>query len=106
MFFELRHYTATEGNRDALVKMMEEEVIPFQTKAGMVILGSFVAEENTDHYYWIRRFRSEEEREKLYAAVYQSDTWKNDIGPRIGPLIQREKIEVTRILATPRSPMQ
>ena len=106
MFFELRHYTATEGNRDALVKMMEEEVIPFQTKAGMVILGSFVAEENSDGYFWIRRFRSEAEREKLYAEVYQSDTWKNDIGPRIGPLIQREKIDVKRIVATPRSPMQ
>ena len=45
MFFELRQYTATPGSRDALVKIMEDDVIPFQTKCGMVILGSFVGEE-------------------------------------------------------------
>ena len=106
MFFELRQYTATPGNRDALVKIMEEEVIPFQTKCGMVILGSFVAEENADAYVWIRRFASESERERLYTDVYQSDFWKNDVGPRVGPLIIRESINVTRLLATPRSPIQ
>jgi hypothetical protein len=30
------------GQRDNWVKCMEEEIIPFQVKLGMVILGSFV----------------------------------------------------------------
>ena len=106
MFFELRQYTATPGNRDALVKIMEEDVIPFQTKCGMVILGSYVDEETPDGYVWIRRFTDEAGREQLYKDVYQSDFWKNDIGPRIIPLIIREQINVRRLVATPRSPMQ
>ena len=106
MLFELRQYTATPGNRDSLVKMMEEEVIPMQTAAGMVILGSFIGEEDANAYVWIRRFRDEAERERLYEAVYQSAKWKEDIGPRIMPLLDRETIKVTRLLATPRSPIQ
>jgi len=51
----------------------------------------------------LRRFESEEDRERLYDAVYQSDTWKNDIGPRVGDLIDREQIKVTRLEATSKS---
>jgi hypothetical protein len=102
-FFELRQYRMRPGQREAWVKMMEEEIIPFQTKKGMVICGSFVGEEDKDLYVWLRRFESEEEREKLYEDVYQSDTWKNDIGPRVGDLIDREQIKVTRIESTAKS---
>ncbi len=105
-FFELRQYTATAGNRAALVKMMEEEVIPMQTAAGMVILGSFISEEDENTYVWIRRFKTEAERAKLYKKVYESAHWKEDIGPRILPLIDVSAINVKRILATGRSPIQ
>ena len=50
-----------------------------------------------------RGTESEEERERLYEDVYQSDVWKNDIGPRVGELIDREQIKVTRIEATTKS---
>ena len=106
MLYELRQYTATTGNRDALVKMMEEEVIPFQVKQGMVILGSFVGEEDPDAYVWIRRFKNEDERKALYASVYESSYWKDDVGPRIGPLLHRETIKVTRLTPTAKSPLQ
>lgn len=102
-FFELRQYRMRPGQRDAWVKMMEEEIIPFQVSKGMVISGSFVGEEDKDLYVWLRRFESEEERERLYEAVYQSDHWKNEIAPRVGELIDREQIKVTRIEATPKS---
>ena len=106
MLYELRQYTAQEGQRDALVKMMEEEVIPFQVKQGMVILASFVGEDGPDNYVWIRRFKDEAERKALYAAVYESDFWKNDVGPRIGPLLKRDQINVTRLTPTAKSPLQ
>ena len=60
---------------------METEIIPFQISPGMGDRGSWVGEEEEDLYVWIRRFDSEAERERLYEAVYQSDTWLNDIGP-------------------------
>ena len=62
MFFELRQYRTQPGQRDAWVKFMEEEIIPFQVAKGMVIVGSFVAQEEEDLYVWIRRFESEEDR--------------------------------------------
>lgn len=106
MFFELRQYRTKPGQRQNWVKFMEEEIIPFQVAKGMVILGSFVGEEEDDLYVWIRRFESEEDRKKLYQAVYESDHWKNDIAPQIPAMLDRDKIVVTRIEATPKSVLQ
>ena len=54
-------------------------------------------------YVWLRRFESEAEREKQYAAVYEDDHWKTSISPRIGALIDREATHVQRIIPTSRS---
>ena len=106
MFFELRQYVVRPGKQAEWVKCMEEEIIPFQVKMGMVILGSFVGEDDDSVYVWIRRFESEAERKRLYDAVYQSDYWKSEISPRVPTMIDREKIKVTRLVATPRSVIQ
>ena len=84
MFFELRQYHVRPGQRDNWVKCMEEESV----------------------YVWIRRFENEQERKRLYDAVYQSDYWKNQIAPRVPTLIDREQAKVTRLVATPRSVIQ
>jgi hypothetical protein len=106
MFFELRQYHVRPGQREKWVKCMEEEIIPFQVKMGMVILGSFVGEEDESVYVWIRRFENEQERKRLYDLVYQSDYWKNEIAPKVPTLIDREQIKVTRLMATPHSVIQ
>ncbi|PKB78209.1 MAG: NIPSNAP family containing protein [SAR202 cluster bacterium Io17-Chloro-G9] len=101
MFLELRQYRTQPGQRDNWVKFMEEIIIPFQVSKGMVIVGSFVGEQEQDLYVWIRRFESESERERLYEAVYQSDEWLNNISPKIPGMLDRDKIVVTRIEPTP-----
>ena len=106
MFFELREYRTLPGQRENWVNFMEEEIIPFQVSKGMVILGSFTGEEEDDLYIWIRRFESEEQREQLYEAVYQSERWVNEIGPKVPQMLDRDKIVVRRIEATPRSVIQ
>ncbi len=106
MLFELRQYRMRPGQRDKWVQLMESEIIPFQTSKGMHIMGSWVGEEDTDLFIWIRRFESESERVRLYAEVYESDHWKNSISPRIGELIDREQIKVTRMEPTPASAMR
>jgi NIPSNAP protein len=106
VIFELRQYRTRPGLRETWVRFMEEVIIPFQTEKGMVVIGSFVGEQESDLYVWIRRFASEEERVQLYNDVYQSDRWKNEIGPRVGELIDREQIKVTRLVATPKSVLQ
>jgi hypothetical protein len=103
MFFEFRQYTIFPGKRAEWVKYMESVVIPFQVSKGMVVVGSFVDEEDENLYYWIRRFKNEKERERLYKNVYESPEWKNEIGPHIGELLDRKKIVVKRIVPTPKS---
>ena len=103
MLFELRIYRTRTGQRDAWVKFFEEELIPYQTSKGMVVVGSFVSEQDEDQYVWIRRFDSEEDRARLYQAVYESDHWKNTLSPRVGELIDREQIQVIRLRPTPKS---
>ena len=106
MFFELRQYRVKQGQRENWVRFMEETIIPFQIAEGMVVIGSFVGEQEEDLYVWIRRFESEEQREALYAKVYQSDYWKNEIAPLVGDMLDRDRTHVTRIVATPRSVIQ
>ena len=91
MLIELREYTVRPGKRDEWVKMMEEEIIPFQIQNGIAVLGSFVCEDNDGIYVWMRRFESEEDRVKKYEAVYESDHWKNNLLPKVVGLVDREK---------------
>ena len=103
MLIELRQYQTQPGTRDKLVEVMENDVIPFQCSKGMVIVGSFVAEEDPNAYVWIRRFDDEAQRVAQYAAVYESDHWKNEIAPKFAGVLIRETINVTRLIPTPRS---
>ena len=105
-FFELRQYKVRPGKMDEWVRLMEEEIIPFQISKGMVVTGSFRGEDDDASYIWIRRFETEADRERLYKAVYQSDFWREEIGPRIPEYLERDRSVITRIVPTSRSPMQ
>jgi hypothetical protein len=102
-FFELRQYRINPGHSQDWLKLVEEEIIPFQSSKGMVIVGSWFDEQDPEHYIWMRRFESEEERERQYEAVYQSDHWKNNVSGRIGEIMDRSQIKVTRIEPTTKS---
>lgn len=106
MIFELRQYRMKPGQREAWVKFMDEVIIPYQVSKGMVVVGSFVGEQEEDLYVWIRRFESEEERVRLYKVFYESDFWQNEVSPQVGEMIDREKTVVTRLKATPKSMIQ
>ena len=103
MLIEHREYRIKKGQRDRMVKLMEEKIIPFQVSKGVVIIGSFVAMDDPDLYVWIRRFDSEKEAERLYQEVYDSEYWKDEIGPQVSEILDRENIRVTRLKATPTS---
>ena len=105
-FYELRQYHVRPGQMQAWLKVMEEEIIPFQVAQGMVITGSFHGETDPSVYVWMRRFESEAQREALYKAVYDTDHWKSTIAPKIPDLLDREKMVVTRIVPTARSTAQ
>ena len=105
-FYELRQYFVRPGKMNEWVKIMEEEIIPFQVSKGMVICGSFRGEKDESAYFWLRRFNSEAEREAQYKAVYETDYWKTKIAPRVPDCLDREKFNIQRIVPTSRSTMQ
>ena len=103
MLFEFRQYITKPGMRDEWVKWFEEKVLAFQISKGVVVIGSFVSGDDPDTFFWIRRFDSEADKERLYKAVYEDPVWKTEISPRNAALLIREKIAVTNMIATPRS---
>lgn len=106
MLFELRQYRMKPGQKDQWVRLMEDKIIPFQVAKGMVVVASFVGEQDDSVYIWIRRFASEEERIQQYKEVYESDYWKNEISPQVGDLIERSENVITRLTPTPKSVIQ
>jgi NIPSNAP len=105
-FYELRQYKVLPDKLEGWLRIMEEEIIPFQIANGMVICGSFQGETDPSIYVWLRRFESEEQRVALYKAVYESDHWKTQIAPRVPEYLDRSAIVVTRIVPTPKSTVQ
>ena len=105
-FYELRQYKVLNGQMENWLKVMQEEIIPFQVAKGMVIAGSFRGEDDESVYVWIRRFENEEKRDELYGAVYESEVWKNDISPRLSTMLDRDAMVVTRLSPTELSILQ
>lgn len=102
-FYELRQYHVQPGKMNEWVEFMEATIIPFQVSKGMVITGSYRGEEDDSVYVWLRRFESEAQREALYAAVYETDYWKNEVSPKVGDMLDRSKAHIQRIVPTPKS---
>lgn len=105
-FYELRQYKVRPGKMNEWLELMEKEIIPFQISKGMVITGSYRGEEDDSVYIWMRRFEDEASREKLYAAVYESDRWKEYFAPLTPTLLDREGMVITRIVPTEKSTAQ
>ena len=99
-FYELRQYKVLDGQMENWLKVMQEEIIPFQVGKGMVIAASFRGEDDDSVYVWIRRFENEAERERLYDEVYGSDYWKDDVSPRLSSMLDRDAMVVTRLTPT------
>ena len=122
-FFELRIYQIAPGKMNGWVSFMEKTIMPFQVEKGMVIHGSFVldssdqfalengervmnSEEKGNTYVWIRRFENQEEKVKLYKAVYESKEWIENIAPTVAKYVDRNTILVHNLSSTPLSIMK
>jgi len=63
----------------------------------------FLAVDEPDLYVWIRRFENEEEAERLYKEVYESEYWRTEIKPQADEMLDRERMRITRLEATEKS---
>ena len=122
-FFELRICQIFPGKMNEWLSFMEKTIMPFQVEHGMVIHGSFVmdssdqfalengervmnSEKKGNTYVWIRRFESQEEKVKLYKAVYESKEWVDNIAPTVANLVDRNSILVHNLSSTALSIMK
>ena len=103
MIYEIREYTIKDDRREEWVALMEEKIIPFQISCGIVVVASFVSDEDESTYVWIRRFADEQERIDLYEAVYGSDFWVEEIGPLVEEMLDRDKNRILKLVPTEKS---
>ena len=106
MFYEIRRYQTRPGRREEWVRYMEDTIIPFQESHGMSVTASFIDEEQPDAYVWIRRFQDEEQRVALYAAVYDSERWQQEIAPAVAELLLLDRSVITRVAPTSTSALR
>ena len=64
------------------------------------------SEQKGNTYVWIRRFESEDEKVKLYKAVYESKEWVENIAPTVANLVDRNSILVHNVSPTALSVMK
>ena len=106
MLYELRQHRVRKGKMKQWLRLMEQEIMPFQVSQGMVIPAGFTAPGDAGLSVWLRRFRNEAERKRLSRKVYQSDHWKKTLAPKISAVLHTESIVVTQLVPTPRSVLQ
>jgi hypothetical protein len=106
VLYELRQYRIRKGKMKQWLRLMEEEIMPFQVSQGMVVAAGFTAPKEADLYVWLRRFKNEAERKRLYRKVYQSDHWKRVLAPKIDAVLDTNLIMVTDLVPTPKSVLQ
>ena len=103
MIYELRQYRVKKGKMRQWLKLMEAEIMPFQVSKGMVIPAMFTATKDTGLFVWLRRFKNEAERKRLYRAVYETEHWESVIQPKVEAVLHIPKIVVTDLKPTPKS---
>ena len=116
-FFELRIYEVYPNKMSDWVEFMNKEIIPFQEERGMEINGTFImdssdqffeesgerkmhSEKKGSTYVWIRRFLSQDQKKKLYKAVYESNEWIEYYRPKVSEMINLNSIIVHNLSAT------
>jgi hypothetical protein len=100
VFYEIRFERAKPGRGSDLAQWMAEVVIPIHTEAGMEVVGSFVDRDDEERFVWIRRFGSDEERERVVDAAHAHPRFATEIEPFASELFDDEP-ETTRLLPTP-----
>jgi hypothetical protein len=106
MLYELRQYQVKKGKMKQWVKLFEEEIVPFQVSMGMVIPASFTAIQKKDQFVWLRRFKNEAERARLYRTVYEHRQWKEVILPKVKQVLVMSAVASTQMSPTAKSVLQ
>jgi len=79
MIVEVRTYRIRPGMRDRFLDFFQRHAVPLQQSKGMSIMGPFVDLEDPDVFVWLRAFPSLDERDRMKAALYDGEEWKDGL---------------------------
>jgi hypothetical protein len=102
---EVRIYTIHQGKREEFVKLYDEVLLPAQRQFGLEVLGQFSSLDDDQTFVWLRRFDSQQGRQRKWDEFYGSDRWRNQLRPRVNPLMQ-DTSNVLTVQPTPGSAIQ
>lgn len=97
MFVELYEYTIRQGMKAEWERFMTDHAVPYQTGKGMRILGLAWADGDDTRFVWARAFESDDERDRLYAAVYESSVWQSEMRPDVLRMAVAGRSKTTRL---------
>lgn len=87
MIVEVRAYRIKPGRRQEFIEMFETRSVPAHRALGMQILGPLLDLENPNKFVFLRSFPSLEERDRMKAAFYEGELWKNELEAIAMPMI-------------------
>ncbi len=95
MLLEVRLYKIRdEVDRATYIEFFEGTILPYATRKGMKVLGQFWSAEGENTFVWLRSFESMEARKQVYEAYYESDEWKETIGPKARSMVESTNIKL------------
>ena len=89
MIIEMRTYKTKPGMRAEFLKIFKSKTVPEHQKIGMKILGPFLSAEDHDTFFFMRAFPDLESREPLKAQFYEGKLWKEELGQKLMPMIEK-----------------
>jgi hypothetical protein len=96
VFIEQYEYQVNEGMWEQWEGFMDRAVL-YQQSCGMTVLGLFWADNDHTRFVWMRQFDSDEQRDRLYSAVYDSEFWKQNMLPEVRRLVVKGSSRTTRL---------
>ena len=88
MIVEVRSYRIKPGRRAEFIELFEQRAIPAQRSHGMKIVGPLLDLENPNKFVFLRSFPSMEELERMKAAFYGGELWKNELEAIAMPMLE------------------
>jgi hypothetical protein len=93
---ELRQYTLHPGQRDALIRLFDRELVGPQEAAGMRVVGQFRDLDDPDRFVWLRGFPDLAARPAALSAFYGGPVWARHRGAANATMVDSDDVLLLR----------
>jgi hypothetical protein len=75
MIYNLKTYTATAGNYDALLKRFSEKTLPIFKRIGIQVMYCWESEDASNTFYYLTQYENESENEARWNTFSKDEEW-------------------------------